>query len=90
MYRDKTLIPTEAIRLCALGRVWRAGPKLYADLASEVRNFASRIMGPSLDVLGPSLELLTLEGTGQAADAVAAERGNPKVRITKAGLDSPA
>jgi len=84
MYHDKTLIPTEAIRLCSLG-ILSAGPKLYADLASEVRNFASHIMGPSLDVLGPSLELLRFEGLIEA-DAVAAERGNPKMRITKQGL----
>ena len=83
MYRDKTLIPTEAIRLCALG-ILAGGPKLYAELASEVRNFASRIMGPSLDVLGPSLDLLKFEGLIKP-DAVSAERGNPKVRITKAG-----
>ncbi|MEJ2122030.1 MAG: hypothetical protein P8Z76_15260 [Alphaproteobacteria bacterium] len=86
MYRDKTLIPTEAIRMCALG-ILAGGPKLYSELASEVRAFASRIMGPSLDVLGPPLELLTLEGLVKA-DAVAAERGNPKVRITKAGLEA--
>jgi DNA-binding PadR family transcriptional regulator len=84
MYRDKTLIPTEAIRLCGLG-ILAAGPKLYAELASEVRNFSSRIMGPSLDVLGPSLDLLRLEGLIEA-DPVAAERGNPKLRITKQGL----
>jgi len=84
MYRDKTLIPTEAIRLCALG-ILAGGPAHYADLANEVRNFASRIMGPSLDVLGPSLELLKLEGLVKA-DAVAAERGNPKIRITEAGM----
>ena len=86
MYRDKTLIPTEAIRLCGLG-ILAAGPKLYAELASEVRNFASRIMGPSLDVLGPSLDLLRLEGLIEA-DPVAAERGNPKLRITKQGLEA--
>lgn len=61
MFRDKSLVPTEAIRLAALGmlaeRPWR-----YADLARAVRQFTSRVTGPSLDLLGPSLELLRYEG----------------------------
>jgi DNA-binding PadR family transcriptional regulator len=84
MYRDKTLIPTEAIRLCALG-ILAAGPKHYAELASEVRNFAGRIIGPSLDILGPSLELLRYEGLIKA-DPVNPDRANPKLRITEDGL----
>lgn len=61
MYRDKTLIPTEAIRMLALG-VLTQGPKRYAALASEVRHFAAHVVGPSLDILGSSLELLRYEG----------------------------
>lgn len=61
MYRDKTLIPTEAIRLCALG-ILSDGPQRYGELAAAVRHFASRVMGPSLDILGTSIELLRLEG----------------------------
>jgi DNA-binding PadR family transcriptional regulator len=61
MYRDKTLIPAEAIRLAALGMLAER-PRPYAALASDVRHFASRIVGPSLDLLGPSLELLRHEG----------------------------
>lgn len=61
MYRDKTLIPTEAIRMLALGIL--AGERMrYAELARTVRHFASRIVGPSLDILGTSLELLRYEG----------------------------
>ena len=86
MYRDKTLIPTEAIRLCALG-ILAAGPKHYAALASEVRNFASRIIGPSLDMLGPSLELLRFEGLVKA-DPVNADRNDPKLRITSEGFEA--
>ncbi|MCG8548344.1 MAG: hypothetical protein MJE12_29445, partial [Alphaproteobacteria bacterium] len=51
MYRDNTLIPTEAVRLAALGSLME-GERRYADLASEVRNFVGRIAGPSLDLLG--------------------------------------
>jgi len=72
MYRDKSLIPTEAIRLVALGTL-ADRPTPYADLALDVRHFSSRIMGPSLDMLGPSIELLRHEGlaTGAAGpDAV--------------------
>jgi DNA-binding PadR family transcriptional regulator len=83
MYRDKTLIPTEAIRLCALG-ILSDGPQRYGDLAAAVRHFASRVMGPSLDVLGTSIELLRLEGLvepvergGMADDAL--------LQITEAG-----
>jgi Putative AphA-like transcriptional regulator len=61
MYRDNTLIPTEAIRLAALGQLAIA-PMSYAELAREVRGFAARITGPSLDLLGASLELLGHEG----------------------------
>jgi hypothetical protein len=88
MYRDKTLIPTEAIRLAALG-ILTDGPQRYGDLAAAVRHFASRVMGPSLDILGTSIELLrleglvepvagkTIEGSGVADDAL--------LRITAAG-----
>ena len=60
MYRDKTLIPTEAIRLLALGLLAEA-PRSYAELALSVREFASHLVGPSLDMLGPPLELLKHE-----------------------------
>lgn len=67
MYRDKTLIPTEAIRLCALGTL--AGePRRYSELAGDVRYFSSRVVGPSLDILGPSIELLRYEGLAEAAE----------------------
>jgi hypothetical protein len=67
MYRDKTLIPTEAIRLCALGAL-SEGPRRYGELAAAVRHFASRVMGASLDVFGSSIELLRLEGLVEPID----------------------
>jgi DNA-binding PadR family transcriptional regulator len=61
MYRDNTLIPSEAVRLLALGML--AGkPMSYAQLAREVRHFTGRIMGPSLDMVGAPLEVLKVEG----------------------------
>lgn len=61
MYRDKTLIPSEAIRLCMLGTL-ALRAHTYADLAREVRAFTSRIAGPSLDMMGSSIEVLRAEG----------------------------
>ncbi|MBS27645.1 MAG: hypothetical protein CL566_01785 [Alphaproteobacteria bacterium] len=61
MYRDKTLIPTEALRLCMLGTL-AIESHTYAELAREVRAFASRIVGPSLDLMGLSIEMLRAEG----------------------------
>ena len=83
MYRDNTLIPTEAIRLAALGTL-TAGPRRYADLAREVRGFASRFTGPSLDILGSSLELLRLEGLVQPVEGTGME-DNALLAITQAG-----
>jgi DNA-binding PadR family transcriptional regulator len=61
VYRDNSLIPKEAIRMAALGALV-VRERSYADIASEVREFAARIVGPSLDLLGTSIELLKLEG----------------------------
>lgn len=83
MYRDNTLIPTEAIRLAALGTL-KAGPRRYADLAREVRGFASRFTGPSLDILGSSLELLRFEGLVEPVEGEGME-DNALLAITEAG-----
>jgi DNA-binding PadR family transcriptional regulator len=61
MYRDNTLIPSEAVRLLALG-ILAGRPMSYAELAREVRHFTGRIMGPSLDLVGAPLEVLKVEG----------------------------
>lgn len=67
MFRDKTLIPTEAIRVLALGLL-ADRPRRYAELAQELRRFIGLILGPSLDMLAPSLELLRFEGLAAAED----------------------
>ncbi len=61
MYRDNSLIPKEAIRMAALGALVKRN-RSYAEVAGEVRQFAARVVGPSLDLLGTSIELLKLEG----------------------------
>ena len=83
MYRDKTLIPTEAIRLCALGLL-TDGAQRYGELAAAVRHFSSRIMGPSLDILGTSIELLRLEGLIELEDGDVISQ-SARLRITEAG-----
>ncbi|MDX1425267.1 MAG: hypothetical protein R3322_19110 [Kiloniellales bacterium] len=67
MYRDNSLIPSEAIRLLALG-ILAGGEKSYAALAAEVRHFVSHITGPSLELVAPPLELLKVEGLVEAGD----------------------
>src|SRR3546814_12947694 len=45
VYRDNTLIPSEAVRLLSLGML--AGrPMSYAELARSVRPFTGRVLGP--------------------------------------------
>ncbi|MDP2696809.1 hypothetical protein [Thalassospira sp.] len=63
MYTDRTLLPKECLRLCALGTLALSKkPVSYADLANSVRHFTAHLMGPSLDMMGSSLQLLKLEG----------------------------
>ncbi|KZD09697.1 hypothetical protein [Oceanibaculum pacificum] len=83
MYRDNSLIPTEALRLAMLGFL-AEGPKRYADLAAMVRRFATRVAGPSLDLLAPSLELLRFEGLVAPLDGESME-DNPSLRLTTDG-----
>jgi len=73
MYKDNSLVPSEAVRLAALGLLARA-PRAYGDLAREIRHFAQRIVGPSLELLGPSLELFKVEGLIEARNP----NGSPK------------
>lgn len=86
MYRDNSLIPSDAVRLAALGGLWRE-PRRYAELATEVRNFTSRIVGPSLDLLAPSIELLRLEGLIEAVPGPGGtgDAGEAPMTLTAAG-----
>ena len=65
MYRDNTLVPSETVRLTALG-ILAESDKRYAELAAEVRHFTARIAGPSLDLVAAPLELLKVEGLVEA------------------------
>ena len=83
MFRDNSLIPTEAVRLAALGFL-AEGQRRYGDLAAEIRHFTSAIAGPSLELMGTSLELLRYEGlVAASSDPGLAE--NAMLAITPAG-----
>ena len=83
MYRDNTLVPSEAVRLTALG-ILAESDKRYAELAAEVRHFTSRIAGPSLDLVAAPLELLKVEGLLKAVEDDGME-DNALLRITADG-----
>jgi len=83
MYKDNSLVPSEAVRLAALGLLAKA-PRAYADLAREIRHFAQRIVGPSLELLGPSLELFKVEGLIEAQNPKAPNDAQMMV-LTEAG-----
>jgi DNA-binding PadR family transcriptional regulator len=92
MYRDNSLIPSETVRLAALGMLTE-GPRSYAELASEVRHLSARLVGPSLDLLGPSIELLKVEELTAPApgDLLAiTDKGRAELkRLLKASLRGP-
>ncbi|MBB4286360.1 hypothetical protein [Roseospira goensis] len=83
MFADKTLTPRETVRLCALGLIADA-PDSYATIARQVRDFVTRITGPSLDLLGSSMELLQVEGliSSSAGDRI---DDTARLEITEAG-----
>jgi len=84
MYRDNTLIPSEAVRLLALGLL-AEGDKRYDALASEVRYFISHVVGPSLELMAPPLELLKVEGLIDAVDSVGSADDQVLLQISPAG-----
>lgn len=84
MLRDAALIPSEAIRLAALGMLAQA-PRRYGALSGEVRHFISRWIGPSLDLMGSSLELLRYEGLVERAGGEAYTTADTELCITDAG-----
>jgi DNA-binding PadR family transcriptional regulator len=95
MFRDKTLIPTEAIRVLALGLL-ADRPRRYAELAQELRRFIGLVLGPSLDMLAPSLELLRYEGLaetegdgGDAALAITARGRTELMTLLRANVRAP-
>ena len=92
MYKDRSLIPAEAVRLAALGLLFEQA-RPYDALASEVRQFVGRVVGPSLDLLGPPLELLRIEGlVGPDSTEATVDRGGgrgnePALLLTDRGRD---
>ncbi len=83
MFPNHSLVPTEAIRLAALGMLDEA-PRLYGELALEIRHFTSRVVGPSLDLMGTSIELLRYEGLIAAVEGEGMS-DNALLRLTEKG-----
>ncbi|TQV82011.1 hypothetical protein [Denitrobaculum tricleocarpae] len=83
MYRDNTLVPTEAVRLLALGCLTES-PLTYAQLAQEVKQFTGHIIGPSLDLVGTPLEVLKVERLIAPVEAAASEE-TALLTVTEAG-----
>lgn len=90
-FRDHSLIPAEAVRLAALGMLTE-NERPYGQLAIDVRHFASRMLGPSLDILGTSIELLRHEGLieaiGRRAGPSQSLHADTVVRLTDAGREA--
>ncbi len=83
MYRDNSLMPSEAVRLLALG-ILAGGETRYAELAGEVRHFIARMVGPSLELVARPLELLKVEELVEPVEGSGA--GDTEVlRITEDG-----
>jgi DNA-binding PadR family transcriptional regulator len=85
MFRDRSLIPAEAIRLMALGLLAEQS-RAYGELAAEVRYFTSNFVGPSLDLMGSSIEMLHVQGliepvNGQGMADNATMRIKPEGRV---------
>jgi len=86
MYRDNSLMPNEAIRLLALG-ILTEGERSYADLASAVRHFTERLVGPSLELIAQPLELLKVEGLVEVVDKhLPSDKAH--LRLTAAGQET--
>lgn len=84
MFKDKSLVPNEAIRLAALGLLAEQAHS-YANLASEVRHFTGRLVGPSLDLIGAPLELLRYEGLVESDNMDQPGAGDAVLSITATG-----
>lgn len=92
MFKDKSLVPAEAVRLAALGAL-APGPKDYASLAADIRQFTTRVAGPSLDLLGAPVELLRYEGLIEPVEG-SFDNGTESLleagplQLTEAGLEA--
>jgi len=86
MFRDNSLVPAEALRLAALGMLAEA-PRRYGELSGEIRHFASRIAGPSIELMGTSVELLRYERLIEASSEGPESDDNPMLRLTLDGRE---
>ena len=83
MFKDKSLIPGEAIRLAGLGLL-AVSPRRYAELAADVRSFVGGLVGPSLDLMVAPVELMVIEGLVEPIDGTGMT-DNATLRLTESG-----
>jgi hypothetical protein len=99
LIEPQSILPRETVRLAALGFL-ADGPRSYSSLASEVRNFTSRYVGPTLELMTSSIEVLRQEGlitlidpmSGPGPDALLELSGSGKnllISILSTGLQPP-
>ncbi|MFK7866304.1 MAG: hypothetical protein AB8B77_02570 [Alphaproteobacteria bacterium] len=84
MYEDHSLQPSEAVKLLALGLLME-GYGNYGEIAQEIRQFTTKIVGPSLDLLGSSLEILKLEGLADISGDKSVDAAARHITITDQG-----
>lgn len=86
--RDNTLLPTQVIRLCALGTLRAQGDLAYGVLANEVRTVTAHLTGTAPTVTASSIQLLRYEGLIDAVDLddpVQPANADTVLRITDSG-----
>ena len=86
MERKIALSPKHALRLNALGTLLQVGPKRYAELSSEIREFTTYLTGPWAAIAGSSLEVLRFDGLVRAVEG-AGMTDNAVLEITDEGRD---
>ena len=59
----------------------------YAALAADVRNFASRVAGPSLELMGTSIEMLRYEGLVRPVDGAKDGDADADLTLTDDGRE---
>ena len=83
MFAHQALTLKGAIRLCALGPL-AIQPLTYRDLATALRRFVDRAIGPAPDTRALSVELMRCEGL---VETIAGEGDHAMLSLTAAGRE---
>ena len=85
-FPDGSLLPQEAVRLCALGLLGE-GARPLAALAREARRIVAFHLGASLDAEGEAIASLPVLGLARAERAPGAPPGDAMLHATDAGAE---